>query len=286
MNRLIFLSYARADSAFALRLAKDLRAAGVEIWIDQLDIRAGDTWDRAVEVALQRCSHLLVILSPAAVASRPVLDEVSFALEENKTTVPVLFQPCEIPFRLRRIQRTDFTSDYPAALQRLVGELGVSAVGNAAQEPVAIEPGTESDDAHEPGTRVTRKQRLLTALWAGLAGSVISAILAVFIYANDPRFDGTHSGLDLRNALLLSGGFAGVLWAIVGLITGPRTRTLLAAIGGSIAALILWIAVGGTYQDVLMAGVNVGLPIGGIAGATIQRFIEKRRSGATRLAGA
>lgn len=285
MNRLIFLSYARADSAFALRLAKDLRATGVEIWIDQLDIRAGDTWDRAVEVALQRCSHLLVILSPAAVASRSVLDEVSFALEENKTTVPVLFQPCEIPFRLRRVQRTDFTSDYPTALQRLVGELGVTTAGSAASEPAAEESGNGNSQPHEQSAGVTKKQRLFTALWAGLAGFVISAISTVFIYSNDPRFDGTHSGMNLQNAVLLGGSFAAVLWAIAGVIAGPRKPALLAAIGGSIAALIAWIAVGGTYQDVLMAGVNAGLPIGGIAGATIQRFIEKRRAGAARLAG-
>lgn len=32
-----FLSYARADGQFALRLAEDLRAAGVDVWVDQFD---------------------------------------------------------------------------------------------------------------------------------------------------------------------------------------------------------------------------------------------------------
>ena len=48
----IFFSYSRADSPFALTLAKDLREAGADIWIDQLDIPAGSHWDAAVEKAL------------------------------------------------------------------------------------------------------------------------------------------------------------------------------------------------------------------------------------------
>src|SRR4051812_15589269 len=103
----IFISYARSDSEFALGLARDLRAASVDIWVDQLDIRAGETWDRVVEDALHVCTGLLVVLSPAAVDSRSVMDEVSFALEENKRVIPVLYRACQLPFRLRRVQFTD-----------------------------------------------------------------------------------------------------------------------------------------------------------------------------------
>ena len=37
----IFFSYSRTDSEFVLKLAKDLRKAGANIWLDQLDIKAG-----------------------------------------------------------------------------------------------------------------------------------------------------------------------------------------------------------------------------------------------------
>jgi hypothetical protein len=49
MNDTYFISCAREDAALALRLARDLRSAGVRVWIDQIAIRAGDTWDRAVD---------------------------------------------------------------------------------------------------------------------------------------------------------------------------------------------------------------------------------------------
>jgi hypothetical protein len=129
----IFLSYARADSAFVLKLAKALRSAGTNLWLDQVDIRGGDVWERAVEDALKTSSCLLVVLSPAAVASTNVTDEVSFALDNKKKIVPIVYRQCDIPFRLRRLQYIDFTVDYTHGLTQLLTALnaGVSASGVA-----------------------------------------------------------------------------------------------------------------------------------------------------------
>ena len=69
-----FISYSRADGEFALKLANDLRVAGVNIWLDQLDIPPGARWDRAVEDALETCGRLLIILSPTSAGSENVRD--------------------------------------------------------------------------------------------------------------------------------------------------------------------------------------------------------------------
>ena len=119
----IFISYARQDSEFALRLASDLRSEGVEIWLDQLDIPPGVRWDRAIEQSLRTCDRLLIILSPASVASENVMDEVAFAFGQEKQIVPVLHRRCEIPLRLLRLQYIDFTSDYDQGLTELLEEL-------------------------------------------------------------------------------------------------------------------------------------------------------------------
>ena len=119
-----FLSYAREDAEFVLRLAKDLRVGGAGVWVDQLDIAPGQRWDRAVEDALAKCLELVVILSPAAVESTNVMDEVSLALEDGKTVVPVLHSQCKVPFRLRRLQYVDLSLDYKAGLDRLLETLG------------------------------------------------------------------------------------------------------------------------------------------------------------------
>jgi hypothetical protein len=82
----LFFSYSRADSEFALRLAKDLRTAGARLWIDQLDIPPGARWDQSVEQALKCCSAVLVVLSPASVQSENVLDEIHFALRRRSAS--------------------------------------------------------------------------------------------------------------------------------------------------------------------------------------------------------
>ncbi len=125
---LAFFSYSREDSEFALKLAADLKASGANVWIDRLDIKPGQWWDKSVEEALNQCPRMLVILSPASVNSKNVLDEVSFAMEEQKTVLPVLYQECHIPFRLRRVQYVDFTKDYNQALQRLLDALAARPV--------------------------------------------------------------------------------------------------------------------------------------------------------------
>jgi TIR domain len=130
-TQLAFVSYAREDAEFVLRLAKDLRAGGANVWIDQLDIGPGQRWDRAVDDALAKCPQLLAILSPAALESTNVMAEVSRAQEEGKTVLLVIYRGCKIPFRLRRLQYVDLTLNYDAGLGRLLEMLGVAAPGSA-----------------------------------------------------------------------------------------------------------------------------------------------------------
>jgi hypothetical protein len=125
MSSKIFFSYSRFDSPFALQLASDLREAGANIWIDQIDIPAGNHWDAAVEKALDNSATVLVILSPTSIVSPNVMDEVSFALESGKKIIPVMFVDCLTPFRLRRLQRVDFTREYSAGLNQLLHSLGL-----------------------------------------------------------------------------------------------------------------------------------------------------------------
>ena len=71
-----FISYAREDSEFALRLAGDLKARGVEVWVDRHRLQPGKLWDREVQQALTVCRELVVILSPDAVDTEEVMSEV------------------------------------------------------------------------------------------------------------------------------------------------------------------------------------------------------------------
>ncbi|MBK9103855.1 MAG: TIR domain-containing protein [Saprospiraceae bacterium] len=157
----IFFSYSRADSPFALTLAKDLREAGADIWIDQLDIPAGSHWDAAVEKALNSSAYVLVILTTSSTQSTNVMDEVSFALESGKKIIPVLLEDCLAPFRLRRLQRIDFTSDYTTGFNQLIVSLGLNPGGEGKASGIPVEniqvdassPVSASKEAHDKEKR-------------------------------------------------------------------------------------------------------------------------------------
>jgi TIR domain-containing protein len=126
-----FISYSRSDQAFALRFAQDLKTAGVDVWVDQLDIPIGQNWDRSVEAAVHECEGFVIILSPRSAASEHVADEVACALEDHKHIIPILIEKCTIPMRLARLQFIDATSDYDNALARFQLIIG-AAPGSAA----------------------------------------------------------------------------------------------------------------------------------------------------------
>src|SRR5947209_3979067 len=104
----IFFSYSRLDASdFALRLYNDLKNAGADVWIDQVDIKGGARWDVEIGKALKGCQCVLFIASEQSVGSDNVLDEVYYALDNKKQVVPVVFTLCDVPYRINRLQRID-----------------------------------------------------------------------------------------------------------------------------------------------------------------------------------
>lgn len=132
-----FLSYSRTDERFALRLAQDLRSARVAMWVDQLDIRPSEHWDRAIERAVRECRGLVVVLSPRSVASDNVADEISFAIDSGKSVLPVMIEKCVLPLRITRMHVIDATRDYDKALQQCLAELNHPSRQSPAPTPPA-----------------------------------------------------------------------------------------------------------------------------------------------------
>jgi hypothetical protein len=118
-----FVCYSRLDATFALKLSDDLKKHGIPIWIDKLNISVGQRWDREIEKALQKADCMIVLLSESAIQSENVMDEVSYAIDENKKVIPLKIEACSIPLRLRRIQYVDFAEDYAQGLDQLIGLL-------------------------------------------------------------------------------------------------------------------------------------------------------------------
>jgi hypothetical protein len=155
-NARTFISYAREDSEFALKLAGDLRRAGASIWLDRFDIPVGKHWPQAVEEALDSCSQFLAILSPASVGSHNVIAELNFALDEGKRIFPVLCHECRRPFRIRALQYADFTGDYDRGFGELRKALGVERKPEEPAVPVLPLAGVLEREQPAPISAVDR----------------------------------------------------------------------------------------------------------------------------------
>ena len=163
-----FLSYSRSDEHFALRLAKDVRAQGVSMWVDQLDIRPSEHWDRAIERAVTSCRGLVVILSPRSVASENVADEISFAIDSGKSVLPVMIEKCVLPLRITRMHLIDATGNYEKALQQCLAELSHPSRQSSADEPSARKTSQPLDS-----TTVSEAKRQLVEILGPIAGIVV-----------------------------------------------------------------------------------------------------------------
>lgn len=117
----VFVSYARTDVEFARQLTRDLRRRGVDVWLDVYDIGAGKSWARQVAEALDRCTAMVVVMSPASMASDNSDDEWNYYLDKKKPVLPVLYQPVDVPYRLNKLQYVDFVGQpRDRALTKLV----------------------------------------------------------------------------------------------------------------------------------------------------------------------
>lgn len=59
----VFLSYASQDAEIARRLADALRAAGLEVWFDQSELRGGDAWDASIRKRIKDCALFVPVIS-------------------------------------------------------------------------------------------------------------------------------------------------------------------------------------------------------------------------------
>jgi hypothetical protein len=62
-SRAVFLSYASQDAEEAGRICIALRAAGIEVWFDQSELRGGDAWDQLIRRQIRDCALFVPIIS-------------------------------------------------------------------------------------------------------------------------------------------------------------------------------------------------------------------------------
>ena len=77
-------------SPFVDRLRRDLAAHDIPYWIDVEGLTPGTpNWERRIRAAIQQCSAMVWVVSPASYASEYVYSEVAIAQMVGRPVFPV-----------------------------------------------------------------------------------------------------------------------------------------------------------------------------------------------------
>ena len=154
----LFLSYSRADQAFASRLAAALEHGGYTVWWDAL-IEGGAAYSRSIAEALETADAVLVLWSSHSIDSDWVRDEAGQGRERHRL-VPLSIDGSKPPLGFRQYQVIDISHWHGrrnapeiAAIERAIG---------------LVLGGQDSVRSPAP-VRVSRRNMMVGASAAGIA---------------------------------------------------------------------------------------------------------------------
>lgn len=107
----VFVSHNHNDEEFCRAFVDGLRARGIDVWYDEDNLGWEPLHDE-ISRELDSRRHFIVILSPSAVKSRWVTNEINAALAledlgQLRSFVPVVAQKCAVPTFLRGRRRVE-----------------------------------------------------------------------------------------------------------------------------------------------------------------------------------
>jgi tetratricopeptide (TPR) repeat protein len=108
----VFISYSSLDRVEALKIKALVDELGHDAWMDVFDIRAGAPLAAELEQKVKTSGAVLLLLSPFAVESPWVNDEIGHAREaqvQGSMFVPILLRPARIPDSLGDLVAIDAT---------------------------------------------------------------------------------------------------------------------------------------------------------------------------------
>jgi hypothetical protein len=145
----LFLSHSSTDKLFVRKLANDLKVKGHSCWLDEWEIRVGDSIIQKIEKGLDESEYVLLILSERAVASRWVEREWQIKFWDQvksgkKAVLPCLVEKCDPPKMLSGIKYANFVESYDRGLGEIIDALTPEA--SPSVKPVVIDEPQFSEE--------------------------------------------------------------------------------------------------------------------------------------------
>lgn len=157
----VFVSHASEDKdRFVRTFAAQLRAKGIEAWVDEWEIYPGDSLVQKIyEAGIGAAQAVLIVLSHNSVNKPWVKDELDISIkrkiEEGMRIIPIVLDDCTIPTALKatlhvKIPDLDhFDTQLSSIVDTLYGHSKKPALGSAPiyiQNPIEQIPGLSKID--------------------------------------------------------------------------------------------------------------------------------------------
>lgn len=127
----VFLSHASEDKdRFVVGFARLLRESGVDVWLDQWEMKPGDSLvDKIFEEGLKEALAVIIVLSTTSVQKPWVREELNASvvnrISRGTRLIPVVIDECDVPESLRSTvwQKVDNLTEYSQSLQRILSAI-------------------------------------------------------------------------------------------------------------------------------------------------------------------
>lgn len=102
----VFISYCRNNSRLVDKLSESLKSYGIDVWLDREQINPGESWENAIEQAIQKGAFFIACFSKQYLDGNDGVryEELNIAIEQIRRKpdnhiwfIPVLLNKCEIP---------------------------------------------------------------------------------------------------------------------------------------------------------------------------------------------
>jgi len=158
----VFICHAKEDKErFVLDFAKKLREKGIDAWLDEWEMKPGDSLvDKIFEEGIKECDMFMVILSEDSINKRWVRDELNSAIvqriEKSTKIIPVIIdENVEVPTSLKHIiwvkiqNLSDYKEEFRKILSAIYDEIEKPSIGGkpAFTNDIDIIPGLNKIDS-------------------------------------------------------------------------------------------------------------------------------------------
>ena len=116
-NKAVFLSYASQDAEAAKRICEALRRGGIEVWLDQSELRGGDAWDQRIRQQIRDCALFIPIISANTASRHEGYFRLEWDLADQRTHKIARNRPFIIPVCLDATPNAG--ADVPESFQRV-----------------------------------------------------------------------------------------------------------------------------------------------------------------------